>query len=493
MNITLSRAFIPLSLFFVLGVGLAPYLEYDAKILVGIIIALLLIGVIFYKEKLVLLLAFCIIALVFGIFRLHFAIPKVNESVLGYYNGKEVTITGIISGEPDIRSDKINLSVSAEKIVIDGAEKQVSGKVLVQVPRYPEYQYGDGVEIKGKLKEPFESEEFSYKNYLSVSEIYSVMYNPEIKVLGENKGSVIYKYLFSVKHQFQNSIKSILPEPQSSFLGGLLLGDKKGMGEAVLENFNKTGLTHIVALSGFNITIIISALGALFLTFFKRNVSFVLILTSILAFVLLTGAQASVVRAAIMGSLALLAIQLGRKKEATRLLVLAGLVMIAINPIILRFDVGFQLSFMATLGLIYFGPIFSEWLKKLSKWIREPLALTLAAQLATFPIIIYYFGYVSVIAPISNILVLPLIPITMFLGFVSGLAGMLWQQLGEITGYITWAALTYTLVIAEKLGNVSLATVNLAPSNIILPMAIYAVFTLWLWRRQAMPQEEKEK
>lgn len=423
---------------------------------------------------------FCLMMLAGGAWR-YLLVSDTNNLVRQFNDKGKITITGIISEESDVRSDNVKYAVNAG----------TGGKILVVAKKYPSYQYGDKIEITGKLKTPQSGEDFDYQKYLAKDDIFSIIYFPEIKLLVSSQGDWLMGKLLFIKNKFANSISQILAEPQAAFLAGLLLGEKRGLPQGIMDAFSRTGTTHIIALSGFNITIIALALMNLFNFFMvHRRWSFWLSVMAIILFVLMTGAAASVVRAAVMGILVLLAQQVGRLYQIRNALVFAGVVMIYLNPRVLVWDLGFQLSFAATLGLIYISPILRQWFigeKEIEESNKEILGLkeiliaTLAAQIAVLPLLVINFSQLSLIAPLANILILPLIPLTMLLGFLSALGGLFFLPLGQILGWATWLFLSYEIKIIEFLAKLPLAAVNFKWSW--LGGAIYYAVLLWLVRR----------
>jgi len=253
--------------------------------------------------------------------------------------------------------------------------------------------------------------------------------------------------------QANKSIEKILPEPQASFLAGLLFGLDKNIPKDLLEDFNKTGTRHIIALSGYNITIIASLImGFLLWIGFWRKHAFYIAIIAIIFFVLLTGASASVSRAAIMGILVLISQQVGRLSNPRNLLALAAFLMIFKEPTALLNNIGLQLSFAATIGIIYLSP----YLKKLP----EILATTLSAQIAVAPIILFYFRQISLISPLANLLVLPIIPITMLAGFLATVIGVLFPLIGIFLAWPAWLFLSYEIKIIGLLAKVPFAGLN---------------------------------
>jgi len=284
--------------------------------------------------------------------------------------------------------------------------------------------------------------------------------------------------LLLLKNGFENSLGKILNEPQAAFLAGLLLGEKRGLPRELMADFSKTGTTHIIALSGYNITIIAVALMSLFNFFMlRRAISFWVAVALIVLFVLMTGASASAVRAAIMGILVLIAQQSGRLYSIRNALIFAGAVMVFINPKVLTFDLGFQLSFGATLGLVYLSPILKRWIPPLENenfqtgqvskstpkiilTLKQILVTTLSAQIAVLPLLVINFGQLSLIAPLANLAILPFIPLTMFWGFVATLGGVFWLEIGKILALFAWLFLSYEIKIIQLLAKVPLAALK---------------------------------
>ncbi|MBI2637664.1 MAG: ComEC/Rec2 family competence protein, partial [Candidatus Sungbacteria bacterium] len=384
--------------------------------------------------------------------------PKALENLLG----QTVRFDGFIADEPVIKE-------KSQEIIFK--ETASGNSILLRLRKYPQYNYGAYAHISGKLERPENfSEDFDYEAYLAKDDIYYVINFPEIVATGEVQRDTHF-YLYLLKSKFSESINSSLPEPHASFLSGLLLGEKRAIPKNLLEDFKTTGTTHIVALSGYNITIVAdSIVKFLALLSIPFGVSFWLALSSVALFTLLTGASASVVRAAVMGILVLVARREGRLYSIRNALVFAGAVMIFQNPKILRFDTAFQLSFLATLGLVYISPIIDGYFEKIKirflqyiqprfleeqtkhskkSFLREIFISTLSAQCAVLPLLIYSFGSISLISPITNLLVLSAIPATMFFGFFTGVAGLISALIARLLMPVAWLLLQYEISVIE--------------------------------------------
>lgn len=477
-----SKIFLILCLSFILGVFLGKYINQMIMAIAAMIFVMM--SSLFWENKIVRILAFCGIVAALGAFR--FASLVSQENQLAPFYSQKIEAKGIVREEPDVRSSKIYLTVS--DLVV--GQQPVEGKVLLSVSRFPEFNYGDEINFTGKIQEPRDAEvkgEFSYKNYLSRFGISAVMYYPKIEVINVGQGNMIKSKLLSFKNHLVTKLNLLLPEPENSFLLGILLGLRRTIPQGLLEQFNITSTTHIIALSGFNITIIAWAIDSVLLWFLSRRVSFAVSLLAILAFIIMTGASASVVRAGIMGAIGMLALNIGRVNQITNALVLAASLMLLQNPKILHFDVGFQLSFAAMLGLIYLAPLFKHWRHRVPKFINTVLVPTLAAQIFTLPILLYNFDRISLIAPLTNVLVLPLIPVAMLLGFLTSGLSLIFLPLAQLAAWLTWVVLAYVIKVVELTSKIPLASMELKNVHLIFLVIYYLILVKIIWKDQQRP------
>ncbi|MFA5413657.1 MAG: ComEC/Rec2 family competence protein [Patescibacteria group bacterium] len=487
-----SKIFFYSCLFFIVGIGVTSYLPLPLWAAFAILIAGC--GFLFFgwpaspaggpgKKKFIIL-GLAGIFLFLGMLRFIASTPVADKNQISFYNEQEKTFVGVVAAEPDTRDGGVKLKIKSERLETVGNWQKVDGNVLVNVRLYPAYHYGDELEIKCKLQKPEPIEDFAYDKYLAKENIYSLCYWPEIKFLKSGEGNKIVAGILFAKEKLVATVNRILPEPQAAFLGGLLYGAKRGIPTDLTEKFNITGTTHIVAISGYNITI----LAVLLLQITKnlgigRKKSFWIALGGILFFVILTGAQSSVVRAAMMGLLALLATQVGRISKITNALLLAAAAMLIFNPKILAFDVGFQLSFAATIGLVFLSPIFEKYFEKLPSVFgaKETFTTTMSAIVLTLPLILYNFGRISFIAPLANILILPMIPLAMAVGSVAVLGGLFYVGLGQIIGWFAWLVLSYIIKAAEFLAAVPWASGEAGKMHWIFLIIFYLLIGWFIW------------
>ena len=478
MRFTKANIFLIICISFIIGVGVRSLTEFPLFALYSVSLCGLCIAILGWKYKKFRYAGVCIVVCVVGILFYQFREPDITQQHIAYYNGNMIRFGGVIVQEPDVRSNHQKLTIEVQQ-GIENSPAQLEGRILLKTALYPPYQYGDYLDIACTLQKPepleFDTEAgvriFEYDKYLARYNIYSVCYRPSITVIGHEYGNALLSGLLGIKIKFVGAIQKVLVEPHASFLGGLVLGAKKAIPDDLMENFNRTGTTHIVALSGYNITIIaILVLNLCKYIWISRRGAFWVSLFAITFFVLITGAQASVIRAGIMGMLVLLAAQLGRMSRITNTLAVAALIMVLVNPKVLVFDAGFQLSFLATMGLVYLSPILERGLKKIPDIfeLRMSLVATLSATIATLPLILFQFGRLSTVALLVNMLILPLIPVAMGVGFLMGILSLVWLPLGQLFAWIAWAILSYVIFVVESFAKLNFASIEIAQVS-------------WLW------------
>ena len=276
---------------------------------------------------------------------------------------------------------------------------------------------------------------------------------PGIEITERNHGSLFMRTLLQLKRSAIGQFKKFLPTESAAFLAGLTLGSREEFSESFKQRMSDAGTSHLTALSGYNIAILIAAITVLLRNLVGRRMRFILTVTIIIAFVIMVGGESSVIRAAIMGFLVILAQETGRIYAARNAIAVTAFLMLIFDPMLLNSNIGFQLSFLSLVGIIYLAPIFLTFLKAKNNpglfGLREHLATTLAAQLMVIPVIVLAFGEFSLTAIIANILVLEVVPITMFLGFLLILIGSLLPFMGFVIAQFVLVPLTYMQVVID--------------------------------------------
>ena len=450
-------------------------------------------------------LSFCTILLllfVLGAWRYH-AHPYaacVTPADLAFYNGDErrtvyATVEGVIVGYPDERDVQTYYRLRVDSVRIEGATHRVQGILLLPAPRFPPYAYGDRLAAAGQLETPPVLADFDYRRYLAQRGIHSLMRRPRVERIAAGQGNPFWAALYAVKARGARLLNRVLPEPAAALANGMLLGIESGIPEDVSAAFTATGTSHVIVISGSNIALLSGVLMAgLSRVLGKRRAAWPAI-AGILLYVLLVGADAAALRAGLMGALFVLAGYLGRQSTAYVSLFASALLMTALNPLTL-WDVGFQLSFLATLGLVLFTPGISggferllsrllaqERAQRVMGFLNDALIVTLSAQVLTLPLIVYTFGRLSLISLVTNFLILPAQPPIMTGGMATLLGGLAWEPLGRGLALIPWLFLTYTTAIVRLTAAVPFASVEAGAFGRVAALAFYAaLFGGLAWR-----------
>ncbi|MGF1504186.1 MAG: ComEC/Rec2 family competence protein, partial [Anaerolineae bacterium] len=367
----------------------------------------------------------------------------VPEDVAAYNDEGRVALTGRIVAMPDVRDTHVNLRVRAETLEPEGDDRHnVNGLVLVQAPRGTDYAYGDMVRVLGELNTPPAFDTFSYRDYLARENVYSLMQYTFVEVTEEGGGNPVRRALIGVRQHADRTITRLLPDPAASLLSGILLGIETGISQDVREAFNAVSATHVIAISVSNLVVLAGVIDAVSRRFVPGRTAAVLTIGGVIGYAIFVGADAAVIRAAIMVTLYILANLLGRETFGLASLAFAAFLMTALNPLTL-WDVGFQLSFLATLGLmLYVAPmqagleqiltnlIDAERAREIVGGLSDMLLVTIAALISTTPIMAYHFGRFSIAAFPVNLLIVPVQGPLMILGGIGVLLAMIVFPLG---------------------------------------------------------------
>jgi competence protein ComEC len=452
---------------FIGGITLRSFVDFGWAlalffIFLGIVIFFLCL--ITEDSRLIVLIAIFIIAVGLGIGRYEFKDLKNTELPEG-----KIVLEGIISDEPDERENYTRLVLESD-----------NNKILLYAAHYPEFYYGDKIKVTGVLKKPQNiNNSFDWISYLAKDDVYFEMLYPEIKFVSAGQGFWIKEKLFTLKENFINVLGRVIPEPNSAFMGGLTVGARKSIPKDLQDDFRKTGIIHIVVLSGYNITIV-SDIIMRFFSFLPRMFGVTLGVLGIILFSIMTGASATVVRASLMALLVILARATGRLYQISWALFVTGFLMVFQNPKILRFDSSFQLSFLATLSLIYLAPYFEKKFKFITQKfnLRGIISTTLATQIFVLPLILYKMGILSLVGLPVNLLILPLIPVTMFFGFMT-------YFLSIPFGWISYLLTQYELWIVQIFTSLPFASKTISGFPLWIMLLVYIIYAIIIYKINA--------
>jgi competence protein ComEC len=360
--------------------------------------------------------------------------------------------------------------VASERLRVGGTTRPVHGLVRLHLLPVPELRYGQRVEVRGRLELPREGAPFSFRAYLQRHSIYVVMERPRVKVISSGGSGGLRGRLLGLNETLRQTIIQLLPEPHAALLAGMLLGTQAAIPSEVMADFRATGTSHLLVISGWNITVLAGGVvGLLMAVGLSRRHAMALSLPVLVLYVIFVGASPSVLRAGIMGGLAIWAGLADREADAWTSLLLACTLLALLDPNVL-WDAGFQLSALATAGIIGWQKPLQEWLMSHlpgnRPWLAglvESLAVTLAALSLTLPLLVYSFGTLALIALVANLLLAPAVPPAMFFGVLGAVAGVLFLPLGQLLALLAWPFTTWLLVGTHLLAGLPAAALSVAP------------------------------
>lgn len=414
----------------------------------------------------------CVFALAFSLGMLRFVwfASWHGDENLASLGGSRVTLVGAVDAEPARKESSTQIRIMVDGI--EGAEGTSSvrtTRALAIADPYVRVEYGDRVRVLGTLAVPesFATDggrAFDYGAYLAKDRVFYLVRYAKLERLESGKGNMLVASALAVKRRFASNLDRAIPYPESRLAAGLVVAGKQALPKGVQEEFVTTGTSQVVVLSGYNVTLVASALASGLSLLLPRLASLGAATIGVWMFVLMAGGGASVVRAAIMASVAVLAKAVRRDYSIGRALALSALVMLVANPMLLVFDASFQLSFVATVGLVYFSPIAERFMTRVPEAfaLREALAATAATQLFATPFILYLTGRVSLVALPANMLLFAAIPATMLVCFVAGAAGFVSFALSWPFAWLAFLLLRYELGVVHIFSIMPFASVSIS-------------------------------
>ena len=467
-----------------------------------LIFGLTLIGIC-YKNSNFVLAGFGLIIFAFGVYLFQAKYSSIINNVLIKNGEQSAVIIGQIIREPQLGYKNQRLIVSVKKLILNSGQEIFNnreiGKILIYTNNYAEYKYLEQIKAKGKIYIPKMLDSFDYQGYLAKEGIVATLAYPEIEVLNLKEKLTPFQFFYSkilfFKELMRKQTEQNLDTRAGAVNQAMILGDSQMMPDELKQKLSQSGLSHAIAISGAHI-VLFSLIVFEILLFFglwkKPAASITLCL--IAGYVILVGSMASAVRSGIMAGLLMLAQLFDRTGENERLLGLAGFFILLQNPLALKYDLGFQLSFLAMVGLFWLAPFIKTWLFKKFKerWsgLIEVLAATLAAQIFTLPILAFNFGYISAVSLFSNLLVAPLMPVLMVFGLAFPLAGLISAGLGSFLAFFAALLLKYLLLIVALSASAPFAVFNFKINVWLMGLAYSAVFGLVIWRKKRVKNFE---
>lgn len=341
----------------------------------------------------------------------------------GFEEGQKIRVSGRLAEEPAL---------------VNGRQRLVISNIRIYLDQFPEYHYGDRLSIEGEVAK---------------GRAGWYLKDPKVVPLDDARGKPVSKALPRLRQMILELYGKFLPEPHSALLSGIVLGTKTSLDPEFFEGLRVTGTLHVVVASGMNITLFAGSILNGLAIFTSRRRAILPALLGVLIYVVLVGFEPPIVRAAVMGSIAFVAQAYGKEFDAWRALFISAGLLLLLNPLWL-FDVGFQLSFAATAGMLAFGNSIHGFLGRAPKFIREGLSTTLSAQIAVSPILLFSFGQVSLISPIVNVLILWTVPFIMAGGMIIAIVGLILEPIGQVVAWFVWLLLEYFVRVVTLFANV---------------------------------------
>ena len=408
-----------------------------------------------------------LIVLTLGVLRGSLTDLEPSSELHAYHGRQELTVEGRVASDPEAAGAATRFRFAVDQVTDDALSTEASGTVLVtsnastdlaRIRSRPYFRYGDHLRLDGALQAPPAFDDFDYPAYLARQGISTVMSFPDAILLAEDRGNAFYQWLYGVRRRIADSLAAVVPEPEASVGQALLLGIRDHITDALTDEFRTTGTAHILAVSGLHVGVLlgISLAASQGLLGRRRNLYLLAPLATLWLYALITGMSPSVTRAAVMGSVYLAALFFGRPRSVLPALAFAAAVMVAIDPRVL-WSVSFQLSFTAVAGIALFAEPLSRRLKAplgpypgrgaalhvAASFVAELVAVTVAATIATLPLVVFYFRIIPLVGLPATLLVIPALPFVIVSQAAAGLLGVLSETVATPIGWIAWLATEY--------------------------------------------------
>jgi len=498
---------------FCLGILCSAFLHltfslYFPYLVVILVIMILASGILALKQSERTWIAFLGLFFILGLFRFAAAYELLPYDI-SYMTGERASVHGILTDAPHITTDAdgvqhIRYTAVVQKVVRGQAEQPGTGKLYVYTRRDsaedpPIGEVGDVITAEGKIRRlryyqnPGQINTRFLLRCEGITASLSASEN-DIKITPNTEPSYAQAFLrwaAQVRAHYFDRMAEVMPRSDAAAIFAMLFGGYEGIRPELLEAFTTTGIVHILSVSGSHISLLAAVIAWLALFFrLPRWISVMAVVLAIGIYVILAGLVPPAVRSGIMGAVAFLGLVLGRERDAQYLLVLTGLLMLVISPL-LFFHISFQLSFLATAGLLVLAPLLRSWMQRLPFVAAASLSITLGAQLAVLPILAWHFNQISVSALLSNLIVVPLVDIIIILGLAGGIAAFVLPILGSIVFAVDSLLLGVTFEMTKVMASLPFAVIVLPSMGIPEGLLYYGLLLILFMPKQYRKKAER--
>lgn len=467
---------------FFLATGLVSYFEFAST---WILVLMILLGIqmflLFWKTKWFIF--FFLLGFTFGYIKTMVVVDSIHSQtkalieITHNYSWKN-TIRGSVRSL--ISADDTSRTYLLDNLVIEN-KPLPDIKLKLSVPLNSFIKEWDAIAFSGNIRSILPSDSFAFDKYFLSKDIYGSVSGQNITI-SWNSLSIYDAWIISLREGFSKHIQAVYPPQTAAFLGGLLFGEKQNLEAGIIDDFKLSWLSHIIAVSGFNITILIVFCTSL-LRFLPTWLRVSIITLVVCVFISLVWEQVSALRAAIMWLAGYYAISFDRRADIFYILLGTAFYFVLLHPYTLNYDVSFHLSFLAVAGMIFVTPFLKKLFSRVPEFLgmKEALIATLGALAFTFPISLVNFWQLPLLSPISNILTTPLIPLTMLVGFLSILFDIFSHTFAVWFGFIGWGLLEYILQVAHFFASLknTILQADIAEYSIFI-LSGYYLFLIYL-------------
>lgn len=407
-------------------------------------------------------------------------------------NGSYCTAIVVSEGEEKDYKDVYEIEIKGIKLLLN-LKKSKNKSLQNKENRYLsnknsknssfKLKYGDKIEFYLEYEKPSTARNymgFDYSNYLKTKKIFGTvnLKEEDVEIISHDNSNIILRKIYELRNLMKTKIEKLLPKETSGLCLGMLIGETSGIEENMQEDFRDSNLSHILAVSGANVSYIIVSITYIFNKMcLRKRLSKIISIILLILFMLLTGCTSSVNRACIMAILMLIAELLYRKSDVYNNLAISALILLIINPYSLL-DIGFQLSYMGTIGIVFLHDKIGNFIKinnKIVKYFFEMIAVTTCANLAIIPIMMFHFNTISLTFYFSNIIVGPILGIVVIIGFIMFFISLIFTPISSLIAIVLNLMLKFIIKIAEITANMPFSKITIITPSFFFIIVWYLI------------------